>query len=70
MRKIVFYCGVEGDALENAYVRNAREYLAMTDEERIAALTGIIAELTHELKFVASRVTLQKSASEHQSPAQ
>jgi hypothetical protein len=70
MKKIVFYCGVRGDNLEHAYVRNGREYLAMTSEEKVAALTGIIAELTFELEFVASRLTSPCTSSEHQSPSQ
>lgn len=70
MKKIVFYCGVRGDNLEHAYVRNGREYLAMTEAERIAALTGIIAELTFELEFRTSRLTSPCTSSEHQNPAQ
>jgi hypothetical protein len=70
MKKIVFYCGVEGDQSDCAYVRNGREYIAMTDVERLAALTGIISLLTQELEFVASRITSPCSPSEHQSVSQ
>jgi hypothetical protein len=61
MKKIVFYCGVEGDDFENAYVSNGREYLRMTHIERLAALTGIIAELSQELEFVAGQVSAQSN---------
>jgi hypothetical protein len=70
MKKIVFYCGVEGDQSDCAYVRNGREYIAMTDVERLAALSGIIALLTQELEFVASRITSPCTSSEHQSVSQ
>ena len=61
MKKIVFYCGVEGDNFVNAYVSNSREYLRMDHPERLAALTGIIAELTQELQFVTAQVNAQDS---------
>ena len=61
MKKIVFYCGVEGDNFDNAYVRNSREYLKMNRSERFAALTEIIGELTQELKFVAGQINAQGS---------
>jgi hypothetical protein len=67
MKKIVFYCGVEGDNFEHAYVRNGREYIAMTSAERLAALAGIIAELTQEMEFVAGQISGQGNLSEHQS---
>jgi hypothetical protein len=66
MKKIVFYCGVRGDNFEYAYVRNGREYLAMTDAQRLAALTGIIAELTQEMEFVAGRISGQENSTGHQ----
>lgn len=59
MKKIVFYCGVEGDNFDNAYVRNSREYLKMNQSERLAALTEIIGELTQELKFVSGQINAQ-----------
>lgn len=61
MKKIVFYCGVEGDNFANAYVKNSREYLKMNRSERLAALTEIIGELTQELKFVAGQINAQGS---------
>ena len=61
MKKIVFYCGVEGDNFDNAYVRNSREYLKMNRSERLAALTEIIGELTQELKFVTGQINAQGS---------
>ena len=61
MKKIVFYCGVEGDNFENAYVSNGREYLRMTHTERLTALTGIIAELSQELDFVAGQINAQSN---------
>lgn len=70
MKKIVFYCGVEGDHFENAYVRNGREYIAMTDVERLAALSGIIALLTQELEFVAGRISASCFEADCQSPVQ
>jgi hypothetical protein len=66
MKKIVFYCGVEGKAFDQAYVRNGREYLAMTDAQRLAALTGIIAELTQEMEFVAGQISGQENSAGHQ----
>jgi hypothetical protein len=70
MKKIVFYCGVEGDQSDCAYVRNGREYIAMTDVERLAALSGIIALLTQELEFVASRISAPCISVDCQSPVQ
>jgi len=69
MKKIVFYCGVEGDAFESAYVRNGREYIAMTNAERLAALTGIIAELTQEMEFVSKQISGQDISSTPHKPA-
>jgi hypothetical protein len=70
MKKIVFYCGVEGDSFNHAYVSNGREYLKMTHEERLAALTGIIAELNQERDFVANQVNAQGTSSKPLDPAQ
>lgn len=63
MKRIVFYCGVLTDTGE-VYVRNAPEYLAMTNSERIGVLTGLIAELSQELEFVATQVSSQGISSE------
>ena len=68
MKKIVLYCGIEGD--NNVYVRNGREYLSMSDEEKVAALTGFISELSFELEFVAKRLNAQGTSSKALSPAQ
>ena len=70
MKKIVFYCGVEGDSFNHAYVSNGREYLKMTHQERLAALTGIIAELNQERDFVANQVYAQDNSSNLLKPAQ
>ncbi len=64
MKKIVFYCGVEGDSFNHAYVSNGREYIKMTHLERQAALVGIIAELTQELDFVNNQINAQGISSE------
>lgn len=64
MKKIVFYCGVEGDSFNHAYVSNGREYIKMTHLERQAALKGIIAELAQELEFVNKQVNAQGTSSE------
>lgn len=63
MKRIVFYCGVLTDTGE-VYVRNAPEYLAMTNSERIGVLTGLIAELSQELEFVSRQVSNQGISSE------
>lgn len=68
MKKIVLYCGIEGD--NNVYVRNGREYLCMSNEERVAVLTGFIAELSFELEFVAKQLNAPKTSSEAQGLAQ
>jgi len=70
MKKIVFYCGVEGDSFNHAYVSNGREYIKMTHQERLAALTGIIAELTQERDFVANQVNAQDTSANPLNPAQ
>jgi hypothetical protein len=58
MKRIVFYCGVLTDTGE-VYVRNAPEYLSLTDPERVAVLTGLIAELSQELEFVSRQISNQ-----------
>jgi hypothetical protein len=68
MKRIIFYCGahLDNESVRFAggvYVRNAPEYLDMTNEERIKVLTGVIAELSHELEFVAKQVSGQGTAS-------
>jgi hypothetical protein len=45
------------------YVRNAPEYLDMTNEERIVILTGLIAELSQELEFVSNQINNQETSS-------
>ena len=70
MKKIVFYCGVEGDSFNHAYVSNGREYLKMTHQERLAALTGIIAELNQERDFVAKQVKAQDTSSKPLTPVE
>jgi len=62
MKRIVFYCGVNVET-GDAYVRNAPEYLAMTNEERINALSSIINELSQELRFVSAQLNTQETAS-------
>ena len=63
MKKIVFYCGVETTS-GGVYVRNAPEYLSMNNSERLAALTGFIAELSQEVEFVAQQISNQGISSE------
>lgn len=65
MKKIVFYCGVN-DKTGDAYVRNAPEYLAMTNEERFAALSSIMIELCQELQFVHNQLNIQETSSKGQ----
>ena len=59
MKRIVFYCGVYADDDNDigVYVRNAKEYLCMTDPERVAVLTGLIAEFSQELEFVSRQIS-------------
>lgn len=69
MKKIVFYCGVNvktGDA----YVRNAPEYLAMTNDERFEALSSICLELCQEMKFVYEQIKSQETSLEGPKTAQ
>lgn len=61
MRKIVFYCGVNNKTGE-AYVRNAPEYLAMTNQERFEALSSIITELCQEIRFVHEQIKTQETS--------
>lgn len=65
MKRIVFYCGVETTS-GDVYVRNAPEYLAMENSERLAVLTGFIAELSQEVEFVAEQISNQGTALEGQ----
>jgi hypothetical protein len=65
MRKIVFYCGVNNKTGE-AYVRNAPEYLAMTNQERFEALSSIITELCQEIRFVHEQISTQETSSKDQ----
>lgn len=69
MKKIVFYCGVETTS-GGVYIRNAPEYLAMNDLERVVVLTGLIAELSQELEFVSRQISSQGTSSEDQAPLQ
>jgi hypothetical protein len=62
MKRIVFYCGVLTDTGE-VYVRNAPEYLAMTDPERVSVLTGLIAEMSQELEFVSRMISNREISS-------
>lgn len=62
MKKIVFYCGINNKTGE-AYVRNAPEYLAMTNQERFDALCSIISELCQEIKFVHEQISTQETSS-------
>jgi hypothetical protein len=67
MKRIIFYCGAlmsESDVFTGeVYVRNAPEYLAMTDEERVVALTGLIAEMSQELEFVSRQISSRGTSS-------
>lgn len=63
MKKIVFYCGVNLET-GDAYVRNAPEYLAMTNNERFEALSSIVMELCQEMKFVYDQIKTQETSSE------
>jgi hypothetical protein len=68
MKRIVLYCGAIMDnesvrVTGEVYVRNAPEYLDMTNEERLVILTGLIAELSQELEFVSRQVSGQGTAS-------
>lgn len=69
MKKIVFYCGVNVET-GDAYVRNAPEYLAMTNEERLNALTSIVAELCQEMVFVSEQLNTQETSLEGPKTAQ
>lgn len=61
MKRIVFYCGMLTDTGE-VYVRNAPEYLALNDAQRIEVLTGLIAELSQELEFVSRQISNPKTS--------
>ena len=68
MKRIVMYCGALLDdesvrVTGEVYVRNAPEYLDMTNEERVVVLTGLIAELSQELEFVSRQISSQETAS-------
>lgn len=63
MKRIVFYCGMLTDTGE-VYVRNAPEYLALDDAQRVSVLTGLIAELSQELEFVSRQVSSRGISSE------
>ena len=67
MKKIVLYCGIIKDDsvgfTGEVYVRNAPEYLAMSNVERVIALTGLIAELSQELEFVSNQINNQETSS-------
>ena len=63
MKRIVFYCGVNVET-GDAYVRNAPEYLAMTNEERFNAISLIVTELCQELKFVYAQLNTQETSLE------
>ena len=67
MKKIVLYCGILKDDsvgfTGEVYVRNAPEYLAMSNVERVIALTGLIAELSQELEFVSNQINNQETSS-------
>lgn len=69
MKKIVFYCGVETTSGE-VYIRNAPEYLAMNDLERVVVLTGLIAELSQELEFVSRQISSRGTSSGCRDPHQ
>jgi hypothetical protein len=75
MKRIVMYCGALLDdesvrVTGEVYVRNAPEYLDMTNEERVVVLTGLIAELSQELDFVVKQLNAQETSSEALSLAQ
>ena len=62
------YCGALMDdesvrVTGEVYVRNAPEYLDMTNEERVVVLTGLIAELSQELEFVSRQISSRGTAS-------
>jgi len=67
MKKIVLYCGALVDEsvgfTGEVYVRNAPEYLAMSNIERVVALTGLIAELSQELEFVSRQISNRGTSS-------
>ena len=62
MKRIVFYCGYETDTGE-VYVRNASEYLALDDPQRVLVLTALIAEMTQELEFVSRMISNRETSS-------
>ncbi len=50
MKKIVAYCGIHTNH-GSGYVRCAKEYLEMTDDQRVKFLKDIIDELEFEAQF-------------------
>ena len=49
-KKITAYCGFDQGS-RSGYVRWSKEYLQMTDAQRLEFLTDVINHLVHEHKF-------------------
>ncbi len=61
-KKITAYCGYHSEyGCDHAYVRWAREYLELTDAQRLEFLTEIISELQHEREFILKQLQRKPS---------
>ena len=61
-KKIIAYCGFEPDS-RNGYVKWDKDYLQMTDAERLEFLTDVINELISEHQFLMRVIGNLKTAS-------
>ena len=61
-KKITAYCGFDQDS-RSGYVRWSKEYLQMTDAQRLEFLTDVINHLVHEHKFRMTVIDNLRTAS-------
>ena len=61
-KKIIAYCGFEPNS-RNGYVKWDKDYLQMTDAERLEFLTDVINELISEHQFLMRVIGNLKTAS-------
>jgi|LakMenEpi03Aug12_release.lakeMendotaPanAssembly.Ray.scaffolds.fasta_scaffold5381863_1 hypothetical protein len=67
MKKIVAYCGIHTNH-GSGYVRWAKKYLEMTDDQRVKFLKDIIDELEFEAQFILRLIESKKTSSERPNP--
>jgi hypothetical protein len=68
-KKIVAYCGFNPDT-RNGYIKWDREYLGMTDSEKLEFVTDTINELIREHQFLVRVVNNLRTSSAGQGLAQ